>query len=440
MEKYIAAVDLGTKRISVLVGEKTASGKFHVIVHHEAPSRGVTQGKVRNNLLVGDVLKALIDEVKQQEGIDIKEVYAGISGRHIRCIKKTSEVKRSKPTVEISPEEIVHLRQEMYNIHLEDSDSRILDVIPQCYYLDNGDMESDPVGVCSHLLKAEFCLLTAANFPIELIHRSFERAGLEVKGLFLSPLAAAEAVLSDDDKNMGVAVVDIGGGTTSVVVYYEDIIRHVAVIPFGSDVITDDIRKGCAISACRAEQLKVQYGSCYSDLIKGNKTFRISDAGGVEISFRVLAKIIEARVEEIMEFVIGIIQKSGYADQLNAGIVLTGGGAKLGELTEFVRYKTGMKARKGSPLFVTSDSNDEVQHSDYATTVGLLMNGFAYKESAIVKPELEPVIFDPSTIETVAPPPETKKGSRTGKGIGTRIKETITFSGSIFDKLFDNGV
>ena len=442
MEKYIAAVDLGTKRISVLVGEKTSFGKFHILAHCEAPSSGVEQGEVRNNVQAGNVLKAIIDELRQ-EGIDITEVYAGVSGSHIECIKKTSEIKRSNPTVEISEEEIAHLKQEMYHIHV-DSDRRILDVIPQRYHLDNGYVVSNPVGVCSHLLKVDFCVLTAANFPMELIRRSIEeRAGLQVKGLFLSPLAVAEAVLSDVDKNMGVAVVDIGGGTTSVAIYCDDIVRHVVVLSFGGEVITSDIQQGCEISLRYAEKLKRQCGSCYGDLIRENPTFRRSGAGGGEVSFRMLTKIIESRMDEIMESVAYIIQESGYANRLKAGIVLTGGGAKLGELTEFVRYKTGLKARKGELLFITSDSDVNVRHGDYATALGLLIKGCAYKEPVAVEPEpvlvepMEPVLFPPGSVETVQPPPKKGGETRIKQGIRGRTvrfaRETIP---GLFDKLF----
>ncbi|MDR3180536.1 MAG: cell division protein FtsA [Prevotellaceae bacterium] len=399
MEKYIAAVDLGTKRISVLAGKKTVSGKFHVFAHHEAPSRGVVQGEVWNSIEAGNVLKTLIDEMKQQEGVDITEVYAGVSGEHIQCIKQPSETSRDKPNMHISEEEIRRLEQDMYGISTG-SNSEVRDVIPQGYQLDDKLRVPNPVGACGHRLKAEFCVLTAAKPPMQLIRRSIEHAGLQVKNLFLSPLAAAEAVLSDDDKEMGVAVVDIGGGTTSVVIYCDNIIRHVDVIPFGGDVITDDIRSGCAISARYADQLKVQYGSCYSELIKANKTVRILGAGGGEVSFRMLAKIIEARMDEIMETVVYIIQQSGYAGRLNAGIVLTGGGAKIGDLTEFVKYKTGMKARKGELLFVTSDSVTDVQHCDCATAVGLLMMGSTDKKHVPIEPEIFESVIENAPVKS----------------------------------------
>ncbi|MDR2448957.1 MAG: cell division protein FtsA [Prevotellaceae bacterium] len=445
MEKYIAAVDLGTKKITVLAGEKTSSGKFHILAHHEAPSRGVVHGKVLNNVEVGNVLKSLVDGLKQQAGINVTEVYVGISGKHIQCNSKKSRIMRDDPAVEISEEEIHRLKCDMYNIHVE-SGNRVLDVIPQVYHLDDGHSEPNPVGICSYLLEAEFSVLIGAEKPMELIQRSIQRAGLHLKGLFLSPLAAAEAVLSDDDKNMGVAVVDIGGGTTSVAVYYDDIVRHVAVIPFGSDVVTDDICQGCAIPLRYAERLKVQYGSCYSDLIRENPTFRISGAGDAEVSFRMLTKIIEARMAEIIEAVEYEIQQSGYADRLSAGIVLTGGGARLGELTEFVKYKTGMKARKGEPLFVTSDSDSDVQHGDYATAVGLLMKGAIENGYTIM--EKTPVVVEPELFEwKPVGLKDTKKGTKKGtKHNESEIKKPNSFSkftGDLFGKFFtpnDNGI
>jgi cell division protein FtsA len=396
MEKYIVAIDLGTKRITALAGKQTSSGKFHVLAHHEIASRGIECGEIVNEVEVGNVLKTLLAELKPQlADIDITEVYVGVSGEHIRCTKESEEKTRNNPNVGISESEIHHLRKEVCN--RVKSEHKALDVIPQVYRLDNGRSLTNPVGVRSHRLEAEFCVLTAANSSMELLASSIRQAGLQLKGSFLSPLAAAEAVLHDDEKEIGVVLVDIGGGTAGVVVYYDKIVRHVAVIPFGSEVITDDIRKGCAIPQRYAEQLKEQYGSCYSDLIRENPTYRIPSISGGEVSHRMLTRIIEARVEEIIEAVEHEIERSGYASQLGAGIVLTGGGAKLGDLTEFVTYKTGMKARKGEPQLVTSDSDAEVQHGDYATAVGLLMKGATCKED--IKTEL----FDPDTVKIKTP-------------------------------------
>ncbi|MDR0691544.1 MAG: cell division protein FtsA [Prevotellaceae bacterium] len=432
MEKCIAAVDLGTDRITVLAGEKISSGKIHILAHLEAPSQGIAHGEVLNNPEVGSVLKSLVNELKQQAHIDITEVYVGVSGRHIQCTKKTSEIRRIDYTKEISEDEINSLEHDMRNV-LVNSSSEVLDVIPQVYHIDNTCIVPKKLkGVCGHLLKAEFAILTADKFPMELIQRSVERAGLRLKGLFLSPLAAAEAVLSDDDKNMGVAVVDIGAGTTSTVVYYDDVVRHVAVIPFGGNVITKDIGDGCTISSRYAEQLKVQYGSCYGDLIKENPTFRMPGTGGGEVSFRTLAKTIEARMSEIIEAVEYEIQKSGYADRINAGIVLTGGGAKLGELVEFVQYKTGMKARKGEPLFVTSDSDSDVQRGDCATAVGLLMKGATGNGYMIKEKEPQVLFVVPPVVPPVVPLPPPAPGRRHRK----KIKEIIDTIPGMFDGFF----
>jgi cell division protein FtsA len=432
MEKYIAAVDLGTKRITALVGKQTSSGKFHILAHHETPSSkdSIESGEILNDEQVGRTLKMLTGELRAQvPDIDIKEVYVGVSGDHIQCAKESEGKMRSNPDVNISEKEIRHLEEKVRS--RVKSDQKVLDIIPQAYHLDKGRSVTNPVGMRSHRLEAEFCVLTGAIFPMESITRSIQQAGLQVKGMFLSPLAAAEAVLSNDEKEMGVAVVDIGGGTTSLAVYHNNILRHVFVIPFGSEVITSDIQKGCAISQRHAEQLKVQYGSCYSDLIRENPTYKIPGISGDEVSHHLLTKTIESRVEEIIEVVDYKIQESGYAGQLSAGIVLTGGGAKLGDLTKFVKFKTGLKARKGEPLYVTSDSVAEVQHGDYATVVGLLMKGATCKEPECVLVELEPELFDPATIE-IAPPEKPQKPEKPGRrtpGIGTVIRRRIEQTG-----------
>jgi cell division protein FtsA len=453
MEKYIAAVDLGTSRITVIVGKQTASKKFHVLAHHETPSPkdSMESGEILNDEQVGRTLKALTGELRTQvPDIDISEVYVGVSGKHIHCARETEKTMRSSPDVSISEKEIRNLEEKVRS--RAGSDRKVLDIIPQAYHIDKGRSVMNPVGMRSHRLEAEFCVLTAAISPMESITRSIQQAGLQVKGMFLSPLAAAEAVLSDDEKEVGVAVVDIGGGTTSLTVYHNNILRHVYVLPFGGEDITGDIQKGCAIPLRHAEQLKVQYGSCYSDLVKINPTYTIPVISGGEVSHRMLTKTIESRVEEIIEVVDYIIQGLGYNGKLGAGIVFTGGGAKLGDLTEFAGFKTGMKARKGTPLFVTSDSVAEVQHSDYATTVGLLMKGATCKEPECVPVpvEVEPGLFPVGAIETKQTEktektkrperPERRRTPGIGTVIGTRIRqastEIVNGAKGIFDEFF----
>jgi cell division protein FtsA len=400
MEKYIAAIDFGTTKIRALIGKKNASGKLHIIAHHEDDAEGIVQGEVENILQAGNVLKSVLNELEDQlkkiespSNVDfMKVVYAGIAGCNIHYIKeKTSEL-REKPDDVISKQEVDALRQKMHHVQINEKE-KIFDIIPQRYRVD-GRTTAEPVGCTGHRLEAEFHVFIGSKSQNN-IRRSMEHAEIALKDVVLSNVAAAEAVLHKEEKETGVAVVNFGGGTTNLTVYHGGILRHTAVIPFGGNDITEDIRQGCRIIQRHAEQLKVQHGSCYSDMVKRNVTITVPGIGGGEareVSQKTLANIIEARVAEITEAVLYEIQGSGYDGCLDAGMVITGGGAQLGDIIEYMKYKTGMEVRKGEPLCITSASS--CANVKYATVAGLLLKAMEAEERipelVLVSPENEP--------------------------------------------------
>ncbi|MDR3236474.1 MAG: cell division protein FtsA [Prevotellaceae bacterium] len=446
MEKYITAIDFGTTKIRALIGKKNASGKFHIIAHHEDDAEGVVQGEVENILQAGNVLKSILNDLRAQlekiespSSVDfMKVVYAGIG--NIRYIKEKISELRETPEDVISKQEVDTLRQKMHHVQLNENE-KILDIIPQRYCVD-GRTTAEPVGCTGHRLEAEFHVFIGSKSQNN-VRRSMEHAEIALKDVVLSNIAAAEAVLHKEEKETGVAVVNFGGGTTNLVVYHGGILRHTAVIPFGGNDITEDIRQGCRIIQRHAEQLKVQHGSCYSDMVKRNVTITVPGIGGGEareVSQKTLANIIEARVAEITEAVLYEMQHSGYDGCLDAGMVITGGGAHLGDIVEYMKYKTGMEVRKGEPLYLISAPS--CANVNYATAAGLLLKGMEAEERipelVLVAPENEPrrrSLFGRNnpTKKTLTPEREPKPKQEEAR---TKPVEK-QWMGGLFDKVSD---
>ncbi len=443
MKKYIAAIDLGTSKVVTLIGEKMPSGKIHVVAHCEAPSKGVTRGEVLNMQEVEQAVLPTVEEVKRQTGLEFSEVYVGVAGQHTRCLSDSFNVLRKDNYAEISEEEIKQLEHNMFHTPIA-ADEEILHVLPQNYNVDDHMGIINPVGMLGRKLEANFRVFVGRKSSTEHTKRAIERMKMTMKQVVLEPLASSAAVLHDEEKEMGVAMIDIGAGTTDLIIYYDKIVRYSAVIPFGGNVISEDIRKGCGILPRQAEQLKIQYGSCYGDLAVDNKIITIPGVCGREsreVSFKLLAQIIESRMEEIIEAVMYEIEQSGYGDKLHAGIVLTGGGATLEHLPEFMRYKTGLDIRRGKPIFLTSDSSEELNLCSYATAVGLLMKGFEHEEeleqpvstATLHIPEIVP---EPIPVESAAPvsPVATKKVKPPKE---PKSKENRSGMRGIFDGFFN---
>ncbi len=433
MEKTISVIDLGTTKVVCLAGTKTTEG-YKVIASCESPSQGIMRGEVVNNQSVLNTLRPLLEELETRTGHPIREVIVGIAGQYIRCKSASSNINRSDRNEEISQEEIDRMWRNMYNSRV-DPGEEVLHVVPQSYHVDEYRSITNPVGMYGSCIEANYKLFIGKSVSAEHTKRSIESTGLKLSRLILEPLATAEAVLQEDEKELGVAMVDIGGGTTDVLVYQDNIVRHTAVIPFGGNVITEDIRQGCEVTTRQAEQMKIQYGSCYADLAPENKAIVISGIGGREpreIPFKFLANIIEARMEEILDAVMYEIHQSGYADKLPAGIVLTGGGSLLSNLPQFIKYKTGYDTRIARPYGIVTEDCEEVNQVTHSCAVGMLICGFESQANytAEQKKSLTEIFADMEPDS----PGKAKKMAKPGSS-GKKQRERPPIMGGLFDGL-----
>jgi cell division protein FtsA len=382
--QYVAAIDIGTTKIVAIVGTKNENGKIEILGLSKALSKGVKRGVVFNIEETVSAIQTTVDDVQKRSGILFSEVFVGIAGQHIKSMKNRGYIMRDNYEDEITKDEVFRLIEDMHKIHIEIGEE-IIHVIPQNFIVDNETGIKSPIGICGKRLEANFHIVIGQIAAAKNIERCIRKANLSLKDMILEPLASSDAVLTDDEKEAGVVLVDIGGGTTDVAVYYDNIIRHTAVIPLGGNVVTKDIKEGCAILQRHAEQLKLQYGSALGDIAPEDKVVAIPGISGrepKEISFKSLAYIIQSRMEEIIDFVNFEIQNSGYADKLAAGVVITGGGAMLRHLPQLVKFKTAMDVRIGLPnQHLAGPGKDEINQPMYATSVGLIMRGFDYLET-----------------------------------------------------------
>jgi cell division protein FtsA len=434
-EKIVAAVDIGTTKIVSLVGKLNEQGKLEILGISQTPSKGVKRGVVLNIEETVNAIQTTSSEAMEQSGIKFNEVFVGIAGQHIKSVKNRGYINRDSYDDEITREDLQNLIDDMHKIPV-DVGEEILHVLPQSYIVDNETGVKNPVGMFGKRLEANFHIVIGQISSARNIEKCINRVGLDVKQLILEPLASSAAVLTDDEKEAGVALVDIGGGTTDVAVYYDDVIRHTAVIPFGGNVITRDIKEGCAILQRQAESLKIQFGSALGDLAQEDKVVTIPGISGrepKEISFRSLAYIIQSRMEEIIDAVSYEIENSGYMDKLSAGIVLTGGGSMLKHLSQLVKFKTGMDVRIGFPgEMMAANSSDAINQPMFSTSVGLLIKGLEYYEEKQeeMKMKQAPEKQEPEEIEEQVEEKKARKGMRGGK-ILENLKNTLS---DIFDE------
>ena len=339
------------------------------------------RGVVLNIEETVQAIQTTSSEAMKQSGIQFKEVFVGIAGQHIKSVRNRGYINRDSYEVEITRDDLQNLIDDMHKIPV-DVGEEIIHVLPQNYIVDSETGVKNPVGMFGKRLEANFHIVIGQTSSARNIGKCINRVDLDVKQLVLEPLASSSAVLTDDEKEAGVALVDIGGGTTDVAVYYDEVIRHTAVIPFGGNVITRDIKEGCAILQRQAESLKVQFGSALGDLAQEDKVVTIPGISGrepKEISFKSLAYIIQSRMEEIIDAVSYEIENSGYMDKLSAGIVLTGGGSMLKHLNQLVKFKSGMDVRIGFPSEqLAAETAEEINQPMYATSIGLLLKGLEY--------------------------------------------------------------
>jgi cell division protein FtsA len=378
-EKIVVGLDIGTTKICAIVGRKNEYGKLEVLGMGKAESEGVIKGIVTNIDKTVLAIEKAVKEASDMSGIDIGVVNVGIAGQHIRSTIHHGSITRSSNDNEISIEDVSRLTEDMYRIVIPPG-SEIIHVMPQDYTVDYEEGIKDPVGMSGVKLEADFHIITAQTSAINNINKCVRRAGLEIDNLILEPLASSLAVLSDEEKEAGVCIIDIGGGTTDIAIFYDNIIRHTAVIPFGGNILTNDIQTGLMVMAKQAEQLKTKFGKAIAEEANPNEIVSIPgirNRSAKEISVKNLSSIIQARMEEIIEMAHTEIISSGFENRLAGGIVITGGGAQLHSLRHLVEYMTGMDTRIGYPNEHLGKSKLEAVKSPmYATAVGLVLAGF----------------------------------------------------------------
>ena len=386
----IVGLDIGTTKIAAIAGRKNEFGKLEILGFGRANSNGVQHGQVLNiDQTIKAIQQALVNCYESNKDLEISEVYVGIAGHHIKSLQTRGDIVRQEPENEIQSWEIDQLINNQRKTFIPAGD-QIIDVIPQDFHVDNIQNIKDPVGFNGVKVGANFHIITGDRNAIRNINRAVQRSGLETKDLVLQPLASASAVMSDIDMEAGVAILDIGGGTSDLAIFYEGILKHTAVIPFGGENITNDIRLGLGVLKSQAEAMKVQFGSALADEAKANAYITIPGLKGMpakEISVKNLAQIIQARMSEILDFVSYHLKQVGLDSRaLNGGVILTGGGSQLKHLIQLTEYTTGLNARIGLPNeHLAPNHIEELKKPMYATCIGLILKGYSdyehkYKE------------------------------------------------------------
>jgi cell division protein FtsA len=393
-ENIAVGLDIGTTKIVAMIGKKNEYGKLEILGVGKAKSLGVARGVVNNITQTIQSIQQAVIEAEENSGYKINDVVVGIAGQHIRSIQHTDYISRSNPEEVISGKDIQILIDQVNKLAMLPGEE-IIHVLPQEFKIDGQSEIKEPIGMFGARLEASFHVVVGQASSIRNVGRCIQSSGIELSGLTLEPLASADAVLSQEEKEAGVALIDIGGGTTDLAIFKDGIIRHTAVIPFGGNVITDDIKEGCSIIEKQADLLKVKFGSAWPGENKDNEIVSIPGLRGrepKEISLKNLSKIIHARVVEIIEQVFTEIKLYGHEDprkKLIAGIVLTGGGAQLKHIKQLVEYITGMDTRIGYPNeHLAGNSSEEISSPLYATAVGLVMNSIANNTQSAYKLEM----------------------------------------------------
>ncbi len=407
-------LDIGTTKIVAMIGQKNQYGKLETIGVGKSKSMGVHRGVVNNITQTIQSIQNAVSEAEATSDIKIDGVTVGIAGQHIRSLQHSDYITRPNAEQVINEEDIERLINQVHKLVMLPGEE-IIHVLPQDFKVDGQAEIKEPIGMYGERLEANFHVVVGQVSSIRNIGRCIQTAGLSLEGITLEPLASAKAVLSQEEKEAGVALIDIGGGTTDLAVFKDGIIRHTAVIPFGGNVITEDIKEGCSIIEKQAELLKIKFGSAWPGENKDNEIVSIPGLRGrdpKEISLKNLSKIIHARVVEIIEQVYVEIKNYGHEEQkkkLIAGIVLTGGGSQLNHLKQLVEYITGMDTRVGYPNeHLAGDSDGDITSPLYATAVGLVLDGLERQEKQAF---VEDTITDEETPEPpVEKPPVQSKG------------------------------
>lgn len=443
-QDIIVGLDIGTTKICAIVGQLAENGKINVLGMGKAPSAGgVSRGMVANISKAETAIRAAVEEAKRQSQVEIRTVFVGIAGHHIRSMQHRGTLSRKNAFEEITQAELDKLEADMQTLALEPG-MEIIHVLPQEYRIDDEDGVKEPVGRMGVRVECNYHIITGQTAAARHIIMAVRRAGLEVADLIVEPFASAAAVLSEAEMEAGVALVDIGGGTTDMCIFEDGFIRHTAIIPIGGDRITKDIQEAFGILKEQAEIVKVNYGSCYPTEGMKNDVVVVPGLPGrkpKEISRFAIAQVIQARMEDIIELINYELDISGIKHRLAGGIVLTGGGSALNHITQLVTFHSGLEVHIGTPgQRLGRGMVDEVRNPMFATGIGLVMKGFEttmardlpgnqiIEKEEEVKPKLS---FD--RVETVVQEESTEK--KDSGLFGSKLKNPFKGGWGLFDGL-----
>lgn len=379
-QPIIVGLDIGTTKVAAIAGRKNEYGKLEILAFGRVDSAGVSHGVVMNiDQCIRSIEQAIAKCLESNPDLDINEVYVGIAGQHIKSLQTRGDRVRSNSDDVISKEDIDLLIRDQYKTYIPAGD-QIIDIVPQEFIIDSTPNVLEPIGMNGVKIGANFHIITGDKNAIRNIKRCVDKSKLTTRDLVLQPLASAAAVMNDEDMEAGVAIVDIGGGTTDMAVFYDGILKHTAVIPYAGVNITNDIRSGLGVLRAQAEQMKVQFGTALAAEANDNAYITIPGLRGLpakEISVKNLAHIIQARTQEILDYVLFHLKQIGLDKRLYGGIILTGGGAQLKHIIQLTEYTTGLGARIGYPNeHLAGGYAESLQNPMYSTCIGLILRGY----------------------------------------------------------------
>ncbi len=389
MDQHISVgLDIGTTKVCAIVAspDENHPGKLKILGIGKSSSEGLTRGVVTNIEKTVQSIKTAVADAQAQSGVEINAVTVGIAGDHIQSFQSRGVVAISRADNEITQEDVNRLIEDTKRVALP-LDRKIIHVIPQQFIVDGQDGIYDPVGMSGVRMEAVVHIVTGLVTAAQNIYKCVQRAGLQVNDMVLEPLASSFAVLEDEEKEVGVALLDIGGGTTDLAVFEEKTIRHTAVIGIAGKKVTDDIRKGFGLLTDQAEKIKIDHGFAYEPAVVDNQPIMLPGIGGrppMEIDKTLLCKVIQPRMEEILEFAALEIKRSGYSRHLSAGIVLTGGGCLIKGTADLAKEVLGMPVKIGIPGGFGAGLVREIENPIYATGVGLVMHELKHRDTSVI--------------------------------------------------------
>lgn len=446
--RIAVALDIGTTKVCAIAGRLNQYGKIEILGMGRVRSEGVSRGVVSNIDKTVRAISEAVDMAQQASGLTFTDVYVGIAGKHIKSLHHHGLLVRHNSNDEINQEDVNRLIKDMYKLVLPPGDT-ILHVIPQEYTVDDEQGIADPIGMSGVRLEANFHIITGQDSASNNIERCVTKSGLHTSKIMLEPMASSESVLTVEEKEAGVVLVDIGGGTTDITIFKEDVIRHTCVIPFGGNVITKDIQEGCVVLHDQAEKLKQRFGAALAEEIYDNKIITVPGFKGrepKEVSERNLAYIIQARIEEIFDYIMWEIRRSGYENKLFAGIVLTGGGSLLKFIDLLSEEHTGMATRIGMPVdHLAHGYSKDLASPIFATAVGLLKKAIGEVEEDMAyvegqEPAKPEIVIDDTIEEDAVTTEQTEEEDENGgqpKAKGEKGKSWVDRFYDFFNDLLD---